>query len=175
VAGGNLPPDSTTSSGSSGPTFSDVGGSGLALGLDAGVRLVRHLYLGLTLEHVEYPSVTSTAQTQTKANTTFLGLVVGFIGNPDRVSFYIDLAVGARWYHYATTDTALLVTLTDNTYSSGEAALGLGVWVPVGGFLRFLPKVSVGGGSFSPDGSASGAEAHSFVMLGVAGFYNANF
>jgi hypothetical protein len=43
--------------------------------------------------------------------------------------------------------------------------------LPVGSALRLLPKLTVGIGSFDPP-SGSGAEGHSFAMLGLAGFYN---
>jgi Autotransporter beta-domain len=153
---------------------SAVAQGGFAYGLDGGVRFARQLYIGLELEHA---SLTSGKGVQTQlgvdsvsSNTTSLSAVLGFIVDPDRPSFYVDLTAGVRWFHIGETDTT---GSKGTTLDSGELGLGAGVWIPAGRNFRVLPKASLNAGSF---GSDSGSSAqHVFVMVGVAGFFTNDF
>ncbi len=156
----------------------DVSGGGISYGLDGGFRFARYLYLGFTLEHASLgagknpsdpfgPSVASVS-----SDTSLLGVMLGILTNPDWPSVYFEVGIANRWYGFTSTDTN--GNTTSNGYSAGEGLIGMGAWIPAGGFLRLLPKATVGFGSFSPPGStdASSAVAHAFVMLTFAGFYN---
>ena len=63
-------------------------------------------------------------------------------------------------------------------YNGGEFTLGIGIWIPAGRSFRILPKFTVGLGTLSSGDEKSGGPANpyssfaTFVMLGVAGFYN---
>ncbi len=107
------------------------------------------------------------------SDTTLLGLVLAVIVNPDRTSAYFELGIANRWYGFtaATNDGSPPIS---NGYSAGEALLGLGLWIPVGQYVRILPKVTLGLGSFSQPDSSAGSDGHAFVMLGLSGFYNMN-
>jgi hypothetical protein len=155
----------------------ELGGSGAAIGLDGMVRFARQWILGVVLEHAGLGSGTigsdvPTGVTATNSSTTLLGVVAGFVANPDRTSFYGELGVGARWYNvdYKGGPTS------PPTYTAGELTLGAGVWIPAGKLLRLLPEATFGIGTFSPPsdtGSSTGSPpGHVFIMLGLAGFIN---
>jgi hypothetical protein len=148
--------------------LSEVTSGGLALGLDAGLRVARQGYLGLTLDHAELGA----GSQGHSSNTTLLALVVGLIVNPDRTSFYGELALGVRAFEYttATNETA--------HYVSGELGLGAGVWIPVGRSFRLVPKISFGLGAYGPSSdpsstpSTAASAGHAFTLLGLAGLFN---
>jgi hypothetical protein len=162
--------------GSSDVEMRQVASSGVALGLDGGLRFARQWYVGLAVEHADLGSGSlgtgiSSTVTSASSSTTQLGLVVGLVVNPDRASFYGQLGLASRMY-----SVSLKGAPTDKsppTYSSGELSLGAGLWIPAGRSFRVLPLATLGLGTFADPGSSSGsAPGHVFVMLGVAGFYN---
>jgi len=167
-----LPPSASNPDGGS-VDFATVAGAGFAFGLDGGLRFARRWYVGATLEHAAFGS-TLTASGQSSADTTLAALVIGLIVNPDRVSFYGELGLGSRWFHYAVASGA-----AGTVRQAGELSLGGGVWVPIGPSFRLLPKATLGLGAFDSDDTGAAATttsyAHVFFMLGVAGFYNVDF
>lgn len=166
LVGGTLPPDAND------PTASvdvgDVAGAGVAFGLDGGFRFGRRWCVGATLEHSAFSSKVTGAGTSS-ADTTLAALVIALIVNPDRVSFYGEVGLGSRWFHYAVAGSA-----AGTVRQAGEFSLGTGVWIPIGRSFRLLPKATLGLGGFDSDSGAT-AYAHVFFMLGTAGFYNADF
>jgi hypothetical protein len=167
--GGKLPLDDSTS-----VDTATLAMGGLAYAVEGGLRFARHWYVGLNLEHAEMghgdlsslPGDASDAS----ASTTLLGAVIGFIGNPDRPSFYGELGAANRWLSVSETTSSGVLNWS---YSSGELTLGAGVWIPVGSSVRLLPEVTLGLGTFTPPGgSTDSVEGHSFVMVGMAGYYN---
>lgn len=173
IASGQVPIDASTKI-----DARELGSSGPAFALDAGLRFARQWYVGLTLEHAELGSGNhaslDASVTNATSSTTQFGAVLGLITNPARASFYGHLGLAYRWYN---------VTLTGRdsppTYTSGEASLGAGLWLPSGRAFRFVPEVTLGIGAFDAPsstttgaGSSSASSGHIFVMLGVAGFYN---
>jgi hypothetical protein len=167
VAGGTLPPD-PNDPGAASMDVGTVAGAGVAFGLDGGFRFGRHWYVGATLEHAAFGS-TATGAGTSSADTTLAGLVIALIANPDRVSFYGELGLGARWFHYSIPGGAI-----DSVREAGEFSLGTGVWIPIGRSFRLLPKATLGLGGFDSDDETT-TYAHVFFMLGTAGFYNADF
>jgi hypothetical protein len=145
-----------------------VAGAGVAFGLDGGFRFGRHWYVGASLEHAAFGSTVTDAGTSS-ADTTLAELVVALIANPDRVSFYGEVGLGARWFHYSIPGGAI-----DSVREAGEFSLGTGVWIPIGRSFRLLPKATLGLGGFDSDDETT-TYAHVFFMLGTAGFYNADF
>jgi hypothetical protein len=167
---------------------SSVSAGGFAYALDGGFRFGRRWYVGFTLEHASFGQghnigALGSNVSSVTSDTTLLGLVLAVMVNPDRASAYFEIGVANRWYGFTATMNDGSAPLA-NGYSAGEFNLGLGVWIPAGRYIRLLPKVSLGLGSFStPVASSSsmstttttdttGSTAHAFVMLGVAGFYN---
>jgi hypothetical protein len=174
AASGSVPAPNTTA-GAIDPN--NVGQGGLAFGLDGGVRFARHWYVGLTLDHASLGNgnlndLPPGEVTGASSNTTQLGVILGLIGNPDRVSFYGEIGLAERWFNVRETTTQSLPA-DHRIYNGGEFTLGVGVWIPAGRSFRLLPKVTVGLGSIDsgdPNDRYSGFA--SFAMLGLAGFYN---
>jgi len=167
LVGGALPPDGND------PTATSIGvgsvaGAGVAFGLDGGFRFGRRWYVGATLEHSVFNSVVTDAG-KSSADTTLAELVMALIVNPDRVSFYGEVGLGARWLHYVVAGGPV-----GTVRQAGEFSLGSGVWIPIGRSFRLLPKATLGLGGFDSDDGTT-TYAHVFFMLGTAGFYNANF
>jgi hypothetical protein len=156
----------------------DASAGGFAYALDGGLRFARYGYIGLTVEHAglgagKNPSSVDQSAQALSSNTTALGLVVGIIANPDRVSFFGEIGAQARWYSLSWTNPQ---GNQSASYSGGELLLGMGLWIPAGHTFRLLPEVTGGVGAFSPPtGSASGdtsSPGHGFVMLGIGGLFN---
>jgi hypothetical protein len=164
--GGQLPlPDGTP------VDTNTVASGGVGYGLDGGVRLARNWYLGVSIEHAElaHGDLSATPDVlDASASTTFLSAVVGFIGNPDQVSFYGELGVGARWFSFSETTSTAQQSVS---LSTADLTVGAGIWLPLGRFVRLLPKLTVSFGSFD-QGVDTEAQTHSFILLGMAGFYN---
>jgi hypothetical protein len=151
-----------------------VAAGGLAYAVEGGLRFARHWYVGLTFEHAElaHGDLTATGVTDASSSTTVAEGLVGFIGNPDRVSFYGELGAGIRWFNFTETFGR---SPRSASYNNGELGLGIGMWLPVGHTLRLLPKITLGIGSFDPGGSgarSAASQGHAFWMLGASGFYN---
>ncbi|HXN30585.1 MAG TPA: hypothetical protein VN894_01940, partial [Polyangiaceae bacterium] len=169
LGGGQLPIDSGTSL-----DTNVVAAGGLAYGFDGGLRFGRQWYVGLDVEHAElaHGDLSSTPDvTDANASTTLVTVVLAFIGNPDLASFYGEVGVGERWFSFTATTSLGQV---NTSFNAADLTLGAGVWLPVGPSLRLLPKLSVSVGSFDPPGGGT-SETHSFILLGMAGFYNLDF
>ena len=156
-------------------------GGGFAYALDTGIRFARQFYVGLTLEHAGLGISNQFGQnlpqapgSTTSANTTAFGAVLGLIVNPDRPSLFLDAGLQGRWYTLNYTDNTN--TKTTLGYSTAELLLGIGLWLPAGRSVVLLPEFTTGLGTFSAPGATSsqGDPGHAFLMLGVAGFFNAN-
>jgi hypothetical protein len=148
---------------------SEVGSGGLAVGMEGGLRFDRHWYLGAILEHA---ALGNGSRQGSSSNTTLLGVVLGFIGNPDQLTFYGEIGLGTRWF--SDKDSAIN-SGASALFHSGELSLGGGIWIPAGHSWRIVPKLTLGFDSFSTspnDGSSPSSQLATFGMLGVAGFYN---
>jgi hypothetical protein len=180
VGGGKLPLTTST------VDTNVVAAAGLAWGVEGGLRFARHVYVGLVVDHaeMEHGDLSSlNGVTDASASTTFFGGSIGFVYDPDRTSFYGELAAGTRWLSLTEKTVAGVQTMT--RYNAGEFALGAGVWVPLGRSFRLVPKLTVGFGAFDPPAATTqgsqgpqgspGSQSHNFVTLAVAGFYNLDF
>ncbi len=170
AAGGTVPAPNTAGA----IDATSVGQGGVAFGLDGGVRFARHWYVGLTLDHASLNSGNVddlTGVTAASSNTTQLGVILGLIGNPDRVSFYGEIGLAERWLNVR--ETTVPASPADHrTYNGGEFTLGIGVWIPAGRSFRLLPKLTVGLGSIDSGDPNNPSGFASFAMLALAGFYN---
>jgi hypothetical protein len=151
-----------------------VGAGGVAWGLDGGLRFGRQWYVGLDVEHAELAHgdlSSAPGISDASASTTLVAVILAFIGNPEQASFYGEVGLGGRWVSFNETSAGIQTT---TSFNSGDLTLGLGVWLPIGRSLRLLPKLTAGLGSFDqPYGG--GQSEHSFILLGMAGFYNIDF
>jgi hypothetical protein len=171
---GSLP----TGAGQASVDASSMSSGGVAYAIDGGLRFARQWYLGVSVEHASFGKGSGNAAvSESSASTTLAALVLGIVTNPDRAAFYGEIGLGYRWYNLTAT-TAGVQAKTD--FQSGELALGAGLWLPAGQFLRLVPKATLGLGTFdAPGGSgpaaaSSSSAGHTFVMLGMTAFYNAN-
>jgi opacity protein-like surface antigen len=164
--------------------MSTMTGGGFAYALDAGVRFARQFYIGLTLEHAGLGINNSTFGqnaagggqfSSPSASTTSVGAALGLIVNPDRASLYLEAGLQERWYSLGWKDGGGNPQST--TYDTAELLLGIGLWLPAGRSLVFLPEFTTSLGAFSPPNgqtSSDGNPGHAFFMLGLAGFFNAD-
>jgi hypothetical protein len=179
IPGGSAPLP-TTATGPSTVGMGDVSGNGVAYAFDGGLRFARSWYLGMTLEHAglgaNKDAGTKLGGTNVNSDTSALGLVLGLIVNPDKVSFFGEVGVQERWYGFSYFDGN--GQKQSNSYSSGEVLLGAGIWVPIGRSVRLLPEATLALGTFNPpdqsgtSSNSTGSTGHLFFMLGVGGFYN---
>lgn len=157
---------------------------GLAFALDTGLRFARQFYVGLTLEHAalgiqssfDHVAPNGVASSPT-ASTTALGAVLGLIVSPDRPSLFLEAGVEGRWYSLGYTDNTGMKQ--SETFSTVDLLLGIGAWIPAGRSVRLLPELTAGLGTFSPPSSAGATSSqsdpgHAFLMIGIAGFFNAD-
>jgi hypothetical protein len=175
---GNVP---TPESGLVSP--SDVGGGGVAFGLEGGFRFARQWYLGLTVDRANFTNADASSINASAAssNSTLLALVGAFIANPDRVSFYGELSAGNRWFDVH--ETPIAGSSQHELFNAGELGLGLGIWIPTGRSFRLLPKISFDFSSFSASGTTSETSTSSgsrtdivtFTSLSLSGLYNLDF
>jgi hypothetical protein len=169
-------------------TMGSLVGGGAAVGVDAGFRFVKRLYLGLTFEH----GFLSTGNTLTgsgspggsaSADSNYIGLDFAVITNPDGAAFYAKIGGGYRYVD-------LSVTNSTPTYSAtlqgAELSLSAGVALKLGQWIRLVPEASVNVGTFgsmncSGDaitwngqtvncGTITSGDTHEFVLLGAKFF-----
>lgn len=165
---------------------------GVSFGLQGGLRFARRWLLMGTIERASLGqgSRASTAtgligDGSSTQSSTLLAATLGYVANPEKVSFYGYLGAGYRWFNAELTDTRALRTVTTTVeYSGPEFLVGIGLWLKLGKWLRLVPKAEVGVGSFSnktvtctdnctvPDLEKA---THTFGLLGLAGYYNLDF
>ncbi len=157
---------------------SDISGPGFAYAFDGGVRFLHHWFIGLTLEHASLATGKNPgnigADPSLTSDTTTLGLVGAFIANSEKPSFYAELGLQSRWYNFKAPNAT--PQIQTQSYTSGELMVGIGLWLPLGKYIRLIPLGTVGLGEFSPPNPGSSqstsSTGHAFVMLGVEGLTN---
>ena len=166
-----------------------LAGTGAGLGVEAGFRFARRLYLGFVYDHAflsggnASPSDGLGSLTST-ANANEYRLNFAYISHPDGVAFYGEIGAGFRTLSSTQTQNGgTSPGATQSTYSGGELSIGGGVHVKIGDWIRLIPKVNVAGGQFGSvsctstgaatcaiNGSIGNQESHTFVFVGVTGF-----
>ncbi|MDP9037217.1 MAG: hypothetical protein M3O50_20660 [Myxococcota bacterium] len=178
LAGGSVPADTQSVDASA------VSSGGVAYALEGGLRFARHWYVGLVLQHATLGDGADASRLNTPTQTisrvssdsSVAGVVVGFVVNPERVSFYGEAGLANRWYSY--TAYASDGQSKSSSFSSGELLLGGGLWIPLGSAVCLVPKASLALGSFTapdssrPAGVYGASAAHAFFLIGLAGFYS---
>jgi opacity protein-like surface antigen len=146
--------------------------------LDGGLRFARQWYAGITLEHAQLGGGNlvglPAGDNRASSNTSLLGVALGLIVNPDRLSLYGEIGLGYRWFSYK--EGAQGAPSSGQSYTSGEVTLGAGLWIPPSRALRLVPKVTLSLGTFGPPDNERSAPnlTHTFFMLGLAGYFNAD-
>jgi len=181
-----LPGGSTTESNS----FSSVANAGAGVGVEAGFRFVRRLYLGVVYQHAFLGAANvqaisgevGTASVTSTVGANYYGLNFAYISHPEGVAFYGEIGGGFRTLSdkQSATDGSASVS---ETLSGGELSIGVGLHLKFGDWIRLIPKVSVSGGQFGSlsctstgtglcpaTGTISNTDTHTFVFLGVTGF-----
>jgi hypothetical protein len=160
--------------------FTSTGG---AVGVNAGFRFVRRLYLGFNFQHgfLGSGNASSFAPAGTSlsasSNTNYAGLTFAYMSNPDgAVGFYGEIGAG-----YRTLDSTITTTSSyTQTLKGGDLTLGA-LHIRAGDWVRLIPKISVAGGQFDSascsgdctnvsSGSITATDTHSFIFLGVTGY-----
>jgi hypothetical protein len=168
-----IPGGNTGTIGGSDTSVSSFASTGGAVGINAGFRFVRRLYLGIDIQH---GFLGSGSGATSSSSTNLYALDFAYLSNPDGVvGFYAELGVGYR---------TLTSGESSTTFKGGDVSLGIGMHIHVGEWVRLIPKVSVSGGQFdsascnasnssacagSNNVTISDTDAHSFVFIGVTG------
>lgn len=113
--------------------------SGPYVGLNAGFRFVRHLYLGGVYQHgfiggeMINPGGPAgyAGPVNNSANTNYVGVNLAYISNPDGFGFFGELGGGYRNIHLSWQAEAS-TPLQSATHQGGEVALGVGLHVKMG-------------------------------------------
>jgi hypothetical protein len=182
-------PNATTNNSGGGVGINDTIGTGYGIGLDAGVRLAKFVYLGLIGEYAGYGAGKVTGDSGTYPNATYnahafmFGGEVGLITSPDKFAFFGTVGLDYRVLKESLADskTDLPYGGRDATFSGGEVFGKLGVAIPVSK-VRIVPYGQLVLGSFSRSkDDAIGANpkpnpyadstAHGFLGVGMTVFY----
>jgi hypothetical protein len=179
-------------------------GAGGAFGLEAGFRFARVLYLGLAFDHGIYSRgsaidavgnhLASGINFTSTNSSNYFGLTFAWISNPEGVGFWGELGAGYRWLSTTLSSQNPADSSADaevnQTWSGGEGSIGAGVAIRVSSMFRLIPKVVIGGGSFSKidvSCSSSGngcsgftsvnrditnSDTHTFVFIGMSGMFD---
>lgn len=163
--------------------------TGAGFGIDAMARVLKILLLGATFEGSTLGkpdnfdrSLPTGVRGDVSTFGTYIGVVLGVIPNPEKVSFIADVGFGRRQLNQTITVNSLK---TEQSFSGTEFAVGAGVAVPIGP-VRLVPKAMINFGSFKnaettcvagstnclTSGSITNSDTHTFFFLGLAVYYN---
>ena len=169
-----------------GSSLNQFVGGGFALGVNAGFRFVRRLYLGAAFEHgflSAGSSLTSQASGGTaSADSNYIGAEFAVISHPNGSAFFAKVGAGYRFVDFSVQyPGGSTVGSAGATAIGPELSLGMGVHIKIGDWVRMIPMASVGGGAFNTlnysgsnaaftaqqSGSITNTDAHYFVLLGI--------
>ncbi len=179
-----------TGNATSGTSLSSLVNAGVAVGLDAGFRFVKRLYLGGTFQHGFMSAASGVTQGfpaggTASADTNYIGLDFAFLSDPNSTAFFAKIGVG---YRYLDLGANVLGVTYGETLSGAEVALGAGVEFKLGRWIRLIPEASLNVGSFGSSscsstgstsfggvtsdgcGSISSSSTHEFVLIGATLF-----
>lgn len=164
----------------------DTVGNGYGVGLDAGARLAKYFYLGLTAEYGGFGAGKLTGDSGKYPNATFtanefmFGGELGLISSPDKFAFFgtvgLDIRVLKESISGVTSD--LPFGGRDATFSGLEAFGKLGVAIPISK-VRLVPYGQLTLGNFSRSSTdvvannngLQGGAVHGMLAVGMTIFY----
>jgi hypothetical protein len=186
-------PAGAESGNGSGGTISigDIANTGGAVGIEGGIRFGNRFFIGLGFEHGAYGKGTQTLTTglgdvTSTISSNLVDARLAYISNPNGVGFYGEVGLGYRWFLRSETRATVTVDEVDR---GAELSLGAGAFIRAGQYLRFIPKISFGIGSFTKrdltcsgggcgglgttlSGDITDSATHTFVFVGLGGYYN---
>jgi hypothetical protein len=180
VPGGSIGKNATNGNDISMDKFATAGGG---FGIDAYLRLVKLLLVGGTFEYAslgtpsQLEGVPSNMTVTATNTTTYFGASLGVVPNIDRVSFIGDAGLGRRQMSQTLESGNNKV---DSSVSGLEFALGAGVSIPAGQYLRIVPKASLNLGSFTNAcvnntcADIQKTAGHTVFFVGVALYFTAD-
>jgi hypothetical protein len=132
---------------------------GGAFGVEAGVRMFRHAYVGLALDIMMFSTHEALSPAVQDNILGFgFGPMVGWLTRPETIGGVLELGVGGRLFALSNQ------TGTSNTYGSFEGRAMTGLTFPIGALRLVLPRLDfVGGGS--------GSLAHAIITIGLSAAY----
>jgi hypothetical protein len=171
--------------------MSDYVSTGAAIGLEGMLRFARRFAVGLGFEHGFYgkgdklANLISGSNVTTTVSSNLFDVRAAFISNPDGVGFYGELGIGYRWLIGTVESGSTSISAVDR---GGELNIGAGAYIKAGNSIRIIPKVNFGIGAFTKADSTctgtcagftgqsgqdvSNTATHTFIFLGVGGYYN---
>jgi hypothetical protein len=207
MAGGLLPQSNNQNASGSQPgsvSLAQAFGNMFSLGVQAGVRFNRRLYLGVYYDHgfggggsntsdlAEWYSSTGLSSSSGSSSTSVtahgnrVALDGAYISNPDGIGIILDIAVAYRELGLAASNKAFSAD-----YTGGEVIFGGGLWIKAGQSVRIVPRVDLALGSFgnqsvtcnssagcdinSGSGGISNAPLHVTLFAGIGGYFNLDF
>ncbi len=163
-------------------------GNGYGIGLDAGARLAKFFYLGLTAEYGGFGAGSLTGDARQFPNATFtanefmFGGEVGLISSPDKFAFFGTVGLDIRYLKESISGSTIDLPFGghDATFSGLEAFGKLGVAIPISK-VRLVPygELTIGNFSRSSTDTVTGARsnafadgaAHGMLSVGMTVFY----
>ena len=135
---------------------------GAAFGFDAGVRLMRHIYGGLSLDIMSFTTTDTLSGAQDNILGFGLGPMVGWYMRPEALSAVLQIGAGGRFFSVSNQQGRA------DSFGSFEGRAMLGLTFPIGPLRLIVPRLDfVGGGA--------GNLAHAVLMLGVSVGYDHDF
>lgn len=153
-------------SNSAGDLTQDLAAVGLGIGVEAGLRLLRYMYLGLVVQ----PTFFHNQFGDDGSGVSVAGLL-GFMSNPDGLGFYGEIGGGFRYFQ-GTKDAS--GSATPVNASGGEAILGIGLQFKLGA-LRFIPKFEVCFGSHNDNIVGDDPNGHVVLNFALSGYWELPF
>lgn len=140
---------------------------GAAFGLDAGVRLMRHVYAGLSAEIMTFSTTDQLQMAQDSIIGFGMGPMVGWYMRPETLSAVLEIGAGGRFFSVSNQ------TGRGDSYGSFEGRAMLGLTFPIGPLRLIVPRLDfVGGGG---GGAGAGSLAHAILTLGLSVGYDHDF
>jgi hypothetical protein len=135
---------------------------GAAFGFDAGVRLMRHIYGGITLDIMTFSTTDTLSGAQDSILGFGLGPMIGWYMRPETLSAVLEIGAGGRFFSVSNQQGRA------DSYGSFEGRAMLGLTFPIGPLRLIIPRLDFVGG-------AAGDLAHAVLTLGLSAGYDHDF
>jgi hypothetical protein len=154
-----------------GLSLGNLAGGGGAIGLDAGFRFVKRLYIGLSYEHgfLGAGNTVTSGSSQggsASVDSNYIGVDFAVITNPNGAAFYGKLGAGYRYLDIGVSGTSADYSVT---FQGAEVSLAAGVALKLGQWVRLIPEASVNVGTFASEncgGQAGNTQANGNPVVG---------
>ncbi|HWL85545.1 MAG TPA: hypothetical protein VNO21_07065 [Polyangiaceae bacterium] len=162
-------------------SMSEIAKPGGDIGIEGGIRFARIFYFSLLLEYAKYGDQTTssgTASVTYSTKSSLLGGKFGIITNPNGFAFLADIGAGYREFSLDAVPSS--ANPRHSSANTAEFLVGVGLHFKAGKYIRLVPKVEAGFGSFGNSNVSSTAGAfsndqsgsHSLWTIGLAGYFD---